>query len=215
MAKVAPSMLSADFSKFGDETERVTKAGASLIHLDVMDGEFVPNITFGPGIIKSIRDRADLPFDTHLMIDEPIRYIEEFAEAGSDYITFHVEATKKIQETIDEIHEYGKKAGISVKPGTPVSTIEPYLKDLELVLVMTVEPGFGGQKFMSQHVSKIKELDQYRKKNSLHYLISVDGGINRETGKQCADAGADILVAGNHLFKSQDMAAEIKLFNDF
>lgn len=215
MVKVAPSMLSADFSKFGDETERVDKAGASLIHLDVMDGSFVPNITIGPDVIKSIRNRTKIPFDTHLMIDEPIRYIRQFAEAGSDYITIHVESTDRVKETIDEIHKYGKKAGITVKPATPVSEILSFLKDVELVLVMTVEPGFGGQKFMSQHISKIKELDEYRKTHSLKFLISVDGGVNRDTGKQCAEAGADILVAGNFLFKNEDMAKEIRLWNDF
>lgn len=215
MVKVSPSMLSSDFSKLGSEIEKVVDAGADWIHLDVMDGMFVPNITIGPPVIKALRRFTDIPFDVHLMIDEPIRYIDVFADAGSDYITVHSEACRDLDATIDKIHSVGKKAGISIKPNTPVSDIIPYLKKIELVLVMTVEPGFGGQKFRENGVPKIMELRRYADSNGLSYDISVDGGINRETGKICADAGATVLAAGSYMFKLDDMASEIDLWHQF
>lgn len=215
MVKVSPSMLSADFSKLGEEIKKVEMAGSDWIHLDVMDGMFVPNITIGPGVIKALRPFTGLVFDVHLMIEDPVRYIDDFTKAGSDYITVHAEAKGDIDAAIDRIHEKGKKAGISLKPGTPVEDIVRYLGKVELVLVMTVEPGFGGQKFMESGIPKIAFLSDYANSNGLSYEISVDGGINRDTGKRCADAGATVLAAGSYMFRLPDMAPEIELWHSF
>lgn len=215
MVLVSPSMLSADFSKFGDEVKRVEKAGADWIHIDVMDGMFVPNITIGAPVVKAIRPVTKLPFDVHLMIQDPIRYIDDFAKAGADIITVHAEADGDISGAIAKIKGLGLKAGISLNPDTQVSEIERYLKSVDLVLVMTVQPGFGGQSFRENGIAKIEHLRDYRERNGLKFDISVDGGINRETGKRCADAGATVLAAGSYLFKLKDMSGEIGLWHEF
>ena len=201
--KVSPSILSANFSELKNSIDTVNKA--SYLHIDVMDGVFVPNISFGASIQKQIRPHfSNMIFDTHLMIIDPIKYIKDFVDAGSDYITFHIEAKSDINETINLIHSYGKKAGLSIKPATSPEELIPYLDKIDLVLVMSVEPGFGGQKFMPNAIDKIKWLSDYKKNNNLNYLINVDGGINKDTYKYVLDAGSDLAVMGSFLFKSEN-----------
>ena len=213
MTRVSPSILSADFSKLGDEVARVDRAGADWIHLDVMDGMFVPNITFGPPVVKAVRGSSGKFFDAHLMIEDPIRYVDAFADAGCDAITVHCEADGDIMGAIEKIKARGLKAGISVNPETPVERIDPYLPLVDIVLVMTVHPGFGGQSFISDCVPKITYASEWAEEHNPALEISVDGGVNDETAKVCVEAGATVLVAGSFLFKKADMAPTISAWH--
>lgn len=207
--KIAPSLLSCDFSKMGDEIKRMDACGADWMHLDVMDGHFVPNITFGAPVIRTVRGYSDKPFDVHLMISDPLKYADDFIDAGADIITFHIECDSDIQQTIDKIKSRNVKVGLVVKPNTPASAVFPYLKDLDLVLVMTVEPGFGGQSFMADMLPKVQEIKAECAMRKLDVLIEADGGISTSTIKQAADAGVDICVAGTAVFKAEDSAKAI------
>ena len=215
MIKIAPSILSADFSRLGEEVGRLETEGADWVHVDVMDGVFVPNITIGPAVVKAIRPCTSLPFDVHLMITSPERYIEQFADAGADYITVHVEATEDVKGAIDLIHSLGKKAGLSLNPETPFTAVEPYLEHIDLLLVMTVRPGFGGQSFMPVGLPKIAAARERFDAIGSSAELAVDGGINRDTGRECIDAGVSVLAAGSALFKSPDMRAEMELWRAY
>lgn len=201
---IAPSLLSADFSRLGEEVRAVEEAGADLLHLDIMDGVFVPNITFGPLVISALRPLTKLPFDVHLMIVNPERYLKEFAEAGADLICVHAEASIHLHRTIWKIKELGKKAGVSLNPHTPLTVLEYILEDLDFVLIMTVNPGFGGQKFIDNCLYKIKNLKKIIEEKNLSVLIEVDGGINEKNAKLVIEAGANILVAGSAIFNKKD-----------
>ncbi|WP_261132756.1 ribulose-phosphate 3-epimerase [Bacillus sp. Marseille-Q3570] len=204
MTKIAPSILSADFSRLGEEIKDVERGGADYIHVDVMDGHFVPNITIGPLIVDAIRPITDLPLDVHLMIENPDQYIPEFAEAGADIISVHVEACLHLHRTIHLIKDHGKKAGVVLNPHTPVSMIEHVIEDLDLVLLMTVNPGFGGQSFIKQVLPKIKEVSDLCDAKGLDIDIEVDGGVNPETAKSCREYGANVLVAGSAIYKKEN-----------
>jgi len=209
MKKIAPSILSADFARLGDEVRAVAAAGADYIHVDVMDGHFVPNITIGPLVVEAVRKVTDLPLDVHLMIENPDLYIPEFARAGSDIIVVHAEATHHLHRTVQLIKSFGKKAGVSLNPATPLNVLDYILEELDLVLLMTVNPGFGGQSFIEACLPKIHALRAMLDKRGLETELEVDGGVKTENIDRIAHAGADVFVAGSAVFGSPDYAATI------
>ena len=198
--KIAPSILSADFSQLGNEIKRLEEAGADMIHVDVMDGHFVPNLTIGPPVIKTLRNYTKLPFDVHLMIAPVHKYIKNYAEAGADIITIHPEATDNLENSISLIKELGKKVGISLNPATKIDIIKDKLKEIDLILIMSVHPGFGGQKFIPEVLTKIKNLKKIKEENNLNFDIEIDGGIDFTNNKLAIEAGANILVSGTTIF---------------
>lgn len=206
MNRVAPSILSADFSMLGDEVRKVDEAGADLIHIDVMDGHFVPNLTFGAPVVKCIRKVTDLPFDVHLMIENPEKYIVDFKKAGADIITVHAEACSDLKSVIKSIKDIDVKVGVSINPSTPIAVIESVLSDVDMVLLMSVNPGFGGQSYIHTVTDKIRTLKDIRDKKGLSFDIEVDGGIDEKNASEVAEAGADILVAGSAVYKADDIA---------
>lgn len=210
--RVAPSILAADFSRLAEEVRRVEDAGCDLLHLDVMDGRFVPNISFGPVVVKAVKRVARLSLDVHLMIEEPIRYVKEFAAAGADGLTIHVEACADVGATLAAIRAAGPRSGISLRPGTSFETIEPYLGEVQLVLVMTVEPGFGGQSYRPEQETKLRRARDLRSTRGFDYAIEVDGGITPGTAGSAVAAGAEILVAGTALFGSGDLPGVVRGF---
>ncbi|ABS41229.1 ribulose-phosphate 3-epimerase [Clostridium botulinum] len=214
MVKIAPSILSADFSKLGEDIKNLDKYGADVIHIDVMDGRFVPNISFGIPIIKSIRNLTDKPFDVHLMIEEPSKYIEDFVKAGADIISVHYEADKHIDRTINYIKSLGIKAAVALNPGTSVSCIKDLIPSLDMVLIMSVNPGFGGQKYIKYASEKIKEVKALSEKYNKDLIIEVDGGVTKDNIKEIADCGADLLVAGSAVFKNGEIEKNIKVLRE-
>lgn len=211
MIKIAPSILSANFADLGNDVERLSNAGADFIHIDVMDGNFVPNISFGMPVIKAIRNKTDKVFDVHLMIENPSRYIDDFIEAGADLITIHYEAEKHIDRTIDYIKSKGKMAAIALNPATPVVLIKDIIGKLDMVLIMSVNPGFGGQKFIEYTVEKIREVKALSEKYNPELMIQVDGGIDANTISKVVDAGANVIVAGSAVFKDGKVEENIKV----
>jgi len=202
--KISPSILSANFSQLGNEIKRLEDGGADMIHIDVMDGHFVPNLTIGPTVIKALRNYTKLPFDVHLMISPVHKYIKDYAEAGANIITIHPEATDNLQESIEHIKKFGKKVGVSLNPNTQIDIIEKLLVEINLVLIMSVHPGFAGQKFIPNVLNKIKELKKIKDEKNLNFDIEVDGGINFDTSKLVIEAGANILVSGTTIFKNNN-----------
>ncbi len=202
--KISPSILSADFSQLGNEIKRLEDGGADMIHVDVMDGHFVPNLTIGPPVIKTLRNYTKLPFDVHLMIAPVHKYIKNYAEAGADIITIHPEATDDLKESINHIKELGKKVGVSLNPNTKIDIIKEFFSEINLILIMSVHPGFGGQKFMPEVLVKIKELKKIKDQQNFNFDIEVDGGINFDNSKLAIEAGANILVSGTTIFKNNN-----------
>lgn len=211
MAKLAPSILSADFSRLAEQVNEIEKAGAHLIHVDVMDGHFVPNITFGAPVMKSLLGKTGIPFDVHLMIENPDMYIADFVTENTEYITVHQEACIHLHRTIQNIRSHGVKAGVSINPATPVCMIEEVLSDADMVLVMSVNPGFGGQKFIPSALDKIRALDNIRKERNLDFVIEIDGGAGADNIDEILAAGTDIVVAGSSVFKKGDIDKQVKL----
>ena len=202
--QISPSILSADFSQLGKEIKKLEDAGADMIHVDVMDGHFVPNLTIGPPVIKALKKNSLLPFDVHLMISPVHKYIESYASAGADIITIHPEATDNLLESINKIREFKKKVGVSLNPETKIEIIKDHLNQIDLILIMSVNPGFGGQKFMPEVLNKVKKLDEIRKNLKLNFVIEIDGGINFENSKLAIESGVDILVSGTTIFKNNN-----------
>lgn len=203
MAKVAPSILSADFSKLGADVQEICEFGADYIHVDVMDGAFVPNISFGAGVMKSLNSLATIPYDVHLMIEDPDRYIEDFVTPNTEFITVHQEACRHLDRTIQHIHSTGVKAGVALNPATPIVMVEDVLDKVDMILIMSVNPGFGGQKFIPRALDKIRRLDEIRKANGYDFVIEVDGGVNLQNCEELKSVGTDILVAGSAVFKAE------------
>lgn len=203
MAKVAPSILSADFSKLGADVQEICEFGADYIHVDVMDGAFVPNISFGAGVMKSLNNVATIPYDVHLMIEDPDRYIEDFVTPNTEFITVHQEACRHLDRTIQHIHSTGVKAGVALNPATPIVMVEDVLDKVDMILIMSVNPGFGGQKFIPRALDKIRRLDEIRKANGYDFVIEVDGGVNLQNCDELKSVGTDILVAGSAVFKAE------------
>ena len=203
MAKVAPSILSADFSKLGADVQEICEFGADYIHVDVMDGAFVPNISFGAGVMKSLNSLATIPYDVHLMIEDPDRYIEDFVTPNTEFITVHQEACRHLDRTIQHIHSTGVKAGVALNPATPIVMVEDVLDKVDMILIMSVNPGFGGQKFIPRALDKIRRLDEIRKENGYDFVIEVDGGVNLQNCEELKSVGTDILVAGSAVFKAE------------
>lgn len=210
MLKIAPSILAADFSKLAEEVKCVDSLGADYIHIDVMDGHFVPNITLGPVIVKCLRPHTELPFDVHLMIENPDQYIKDFKEAGADIITVHVEACRHLHRTLQLIKQYEMQCGVVLNPHTPLEMIKHVLQEVDWILIMSVNPGFGGQTFIPDSLNKIATLNQWRQEQNLSYVIEVDGGVNEETARLCEEAGADVVVAGSAVFNAVDRQLAIQ-----
>ena len=210
MIKISPSILSADFANLGRDVERLEKCGADMIHIDVMDGMFVPNISFGLPVIKAIRKYTTIPFDVHLMIEEPARYIKEFVEAGADIITIHAEADRHLDRTINYIKSFGVKAAIALNPATPVEAIKHLIPNLDMVLIMSVNPGFGGQKYINYSADKIKEVKELSDKFNRNLMIQVDGGVSKDNIEEIVKSGANVIVAGSSVFKSGEIEKNIK-----
>jgi ribulose-phosphate 3-epimerase len=214
MAKIAPSILSANFLKLGEEIRAAEEAGADILHIDIMDGHFVPNITIGPFIVEAIHTITSLPLDVHLMIEEPDKYLEDFIKAGADYLTVHYEASLHLHRTVHFIKENGIKAGVSLNPATPVWSLEHILPDIDMALIMSVNPGFGGQGFIQMSTDKIKTLKRLISEKGLHTLIEVDGGVKLDNALDIVSAGADILVMGSAFFHSKDYGTIVRQFRD-
>lgn len=213
MAKVAPSILSADFSKLGADVQEICEFGADYIHVDVMDGAFVPNISFGAGVMKSLNSLATIPYDVHLMIEDPDRYIEDFVTPNTEFITVHQEACRHLDRTIQHIHSTGVKAGVALNPATPIVMVEDVLDKVDMILIMSVNPGFGGQKFIPRALDKIRRLDEIRKANGYDFVIEVDGGVNLQNCEELKSVGTDILVAGSAVFKAESRKEAIAVLD--
>lgn len=210
--KLAPSILSADFAKLLDDVKKIEAGGADYIHVDVMDGHFVPNISFGASVMKCLNGKTSVPYDVHLMIENPDDYIEDFVTAQTEYITVHQEACRHLHRTIQNIKSKGVKAGVSINPATPVETLSCILEDVDLVLIMSVNPGFGGQKFIPSAVSKVKELAALKKERNLNFVIEIDGGVTLDNAKMLEEAGVELAVAGSAVFKTEDPAETVRRF---